>query len=161
MSVLTVRTRRSLTSARNELTEQSGLLGPARDCSPLIPGFCEPVGNIPVRKTNQIVHAAAPGNRIQTCTQETASGGGMGDLRFSCEISVENMAATAEIHSIQLYEEVLLAINNTCGGQRCALISTRLSGGANMNHDWTVDRARRKRWGIALHTTIITAGGCA
>ncbi|KAF7344798.1 hypothetical protein MVEN_01640900 [Mycena venus] len=93
----------------------SGLVGPARDCSPLIPGFCESAGNTPL----------PPGNQIQNCIQETAPGGETGDLRFSCDISVENMAATAEIPSVQLCEEVLLAINNTCeeanGGQAQAM----------------------------------------
>ncbi|KAJ7269192.1 hypothetical protein C8J57DRAFT_1324688 [Mycena rebaudengoi] len=46
----------------------SGLVGPARDCSPLIPGFCESAGNNPL----------PPGNRIQDCIQQTAPGGGDG-----------------------------------------------------------------------------------
>ncbi|KAJ7821643.1 hypothetical protein B0H13DRAFT_2377167 [Mycena leptocephala] len=89
----------------------SGLAGPARDCSPVIPRFCESVGNSPL----------PPGNQNQDCIQETGPGGETGDMRVACDISVENMGATAQIPSVQLCEEVLLAINNTCevdnGGQ--------------------------------------------
>jgi hypothetical protein len=76
-----------------------------------------------------------PGNQNQDCIQETGPGGETGDMRVACawyhgrrcgkgnsrraetylgDISVENMGATAQIPSVQLCEEVLLAINNTC-----------------------------------------------
>ncbi|KAJ6527861.1 hypothetical protein DFH09DRAFT_1186272 [Mycena vulgaris] len=89
-----------------------GPVGPARDCSPLIPGFCESAGN----------NLLPPGKWIESCTQETSPGGtGV----FGCIIIAENMAATAQIPSVQLCEEVLLTINNTCqrtnGGQAQAM----------------------------------------
>ncbi|KAJ7482466.1 hypothetical protein FB451DRAFT_1170333 [Mycena latifolia] len=81
-----------------------GLPGPARDCSLLIPGFCESAGK------TLLPH----GKRIESCSQETSAGGGTGDFGFSCHIFVENTVATAHIPSVQLCEEVLLTINNTC-----------------------------------------------
>ncbi|KAJ7914560.1 amidase signature domain-containing protein [Mycena leptocephala] len=66
-----------------------GLAGPARDCSPLIPGFCESAGNFPVRSIFQgnpttPCTQLPPGTQTQNCIQETAPGGGTGDLRFAC-----------------------------------------------------------------------------
>ncbi|KAJ6571603.1 hypothetical protein B0H19DRAFT_1130468 [Mycena capillaripes] len=88
-----------------------GVAGPEEDCSPLIAGFCESAGK------NLLPH----GKWLESCTQEASPGGGSGDFGFSCHIIAENMAATAQIPSVQICEEVLLTINNTCqkanGGQ--------------------------------------------
>ncbi|KAJ7729744.1 hypothetical protein B0H16DRAFT_1586177 [Mycena metata] len=92
-----------------------GTVGPEEDCSQLISGFCKSAAN----------NLLPPGKWIETCTQETSPGGGTGDFGFSCHITAENAAATAQIPNVQLCEEVLLTINNTCqknnGGQAQAM----------------------------------------
>ncbi|KAJ7773880.1 hypothetical protein B0H16DRAFT_1510304 [Mycena metata] len=92
-----------------------GLVGPEENCSGLISGFCESAAN----------NLLPPGQWIETCTEEKSPGGETGDSRFSCHMNAENMAATAQIPSVQLCEEVLLKINNTCqkanGGQAQAM----------------------------------------